>query len=74
MAPSRYKKVMRDSKVTQAFFNQGKSNDHSEHSAICSCCRDHLHSHKLNPGDIDISKLAETAQGEDSLKCLVIET
>ena len=81
MAPSRRRKVIRDSKVTQAFFNQGNSDN--DNSGVCSCCLGRIHSHATNssdptvssdPGDINLSKLAEECEGEDPLKCSVIET
>lgn len=70
MAPSRRKKVLRDSIVTRAFFNQGDSGS-------CSCGIALSHNHattSLNTGDPDHSKLADPGRGKDSLKCLVIET
>ncbi len=73
MAPSRYRKDRRDAKVTQAFFDQGNS----DNSDVCSCCHGLIQDHATNssdPGGIDLSKLAGKGQGEDPLKCSVIET
>ena len=67
MAPSRHKKLMRDSMVTNSFFNQVGG-------GICSCCLNNSHNHateSLHSDDPDHSQLAETGRGKDPLKCSV---
>lgn len=68
--PSRHKKVLRDSMLTNSFFNQAGSSG-------CSCCPGHSHgpaTASSKPGDSDDNKSAAVGSGEDHSKYSVIKT
>ena len=59
--PSRRKKVLNNSKLTHAFFNQVGS-------SVCSCCGDESHHYAykaVNPGDSDNGEFIDIGPGEN---------
>ena len=61
--PQRRKKVLKDIKITHAFFNQVDS-------SLCQCCSDESHHHAfraVNPGDSGNGKFIEFGPGRNPL-------